>query len=67
MLTDMQKDLANRGITLQFAEIKGPVLDRLRNTPLGETMRDQIFLSTHEAFVAHTLQTSTAKKNTAPV
>lgn len=67
MLTDMQKDLANRGITLQFAEIKGPVLDRLRNTPLGETMRDQIFLSTHEAFVAHTLQTSTAKKNSAPV
>lgn len=67
MLTDIQKNLAARGMTLQFAEIKGPVLDRLRNTPLGETMRDQIFLSTHEAFVAHALQTSTAKKNSSPV
>ncbi len=67
MLTDMQKDLAARNITLQFAEIKGPVLDRLHSTPLGEKMHDQIFLSTHEAFVAHTLQTSTAKKNSSPV
>ena len=67
MLTDMQKGLAARNITLQFAEIKGPVLDRLRSTPLGEKMHDQIFLSTHEAFVAHTLQTSTAKKNSSPV
>ena len=67
MLTDMQKGLAARNITLQFAEIKGPVLDRLRSTPLGEKMHDQIFLSTHEAFVAHTLQTSTAKKNNSPV
>ena len=67
MLTDVQKNLAARHITLQFAEIKGPVLDRLRSTPLGETMRDQIFLSTHEAFVAHAAQTSTAKSNSSPV
>ena len=67
MLTDVQKNLAARHITLQFAEIKGPVLDRLRSTPLGETMRDQIFLSTHEAFVAHALQTSAAKSNSSPV
>lgn len=67
MLTDMQKDLAARNIKLQFAEVKGPVLDRLRSTPLGEKMHDQIFLSTHEAFVAHALQTSTAKKNSSPV
>ena len=67
MLTDMQKDLAARNITLQFAEVKGPVLDRLRSTPLGEKMHDQIFLSTHEAFVAHDLQASTAKKNSTPV
>ncbi len=53
ILTDMEKTLAERGIRLQFAEIKGPVLDRLRSTPLGETMRNQIFLSTHDAFLAH--------------
>jgi len=67
ILTDMQKDLAARRITLQFAEIKGPVLDRLRSTPLGQTMRDQIFLSTHEAFTVHALQRSTAEKNSSPV
>jgi SulP family sulfate permease len=53
ILTDMEKTLAERDIRLQFAEIKGPVLDRLRSTPLGETMRNQIFLSTHDAFLAH--------------
>ena len=58
MLTDMQKGLAARKITLQFAEIKGPVLDRLRSTPLGEIMRDQIYLSTHDAFLAHARQIS---------
>jgi SulP family sulfate permease len=67
MLTDMEKNLAARNIRLQFAEIKGPVLDRLRGTPLGKTMRDQIFLSTHEAFLAHALHTSTAKKNSSTV
>jgi SulP family sulfate permease len=67
MLSDMQKELAARHITLQFAEIKGPVLDRLHSTPLGETMRDQIFLSTHEAFVAHALQTTAAEKKSSPV
>jgi hypothetical protein len=45
--------LAARHISLQFAEIKGPVLDRLRRTSLGDTMRDQIFLSTHDAFLDH--------------
>lgn len=52
MLTGLDKSLAERGIVLQFAEIKGPVLDRLRTTPLGRRMQDRIFLSTHQAFVA---------------
>jgi hypothetical protein len=28
------------------------VLDRLRNTPLGEQMKGRIYLSTHQAFLA---------------
>ena len=52
MLTELERDLAERHIRLHFAEIKGPVLDRLRNTPLGEQMKDRIYLSTHQAFLA---------------
>lgn len=51
MLTELEKTLATRNITLQFAEIKGPVQDRLRQTELGERMQDKIFLSTHQAFL----------------
>ncbi len=51
MLTELEKTLRARHITLQFAEIKGPVHDRLRQTELGERMQDKIFLSTHLAFL----------------
>ena len=51
MLDELEKNLASKGIMLQFAEIKGPVLDRLRDTDLGERMKDRIFLSTHQAFL----------------
>ena len=51
MLTELEKTLAARNITLQFAEVKGPVQDRLQQTELGERMRNKIFLSTHQAFL----------------
>lgn len=54
ILTELEKSLASRNISLQFSEVKGPVLDRLRPTPLGERMKDRIYLSTHQAFLAHT-------------
>lgn len=50
MLDELEKNLAEKNIVLQFAEIKGPVLDRLRHTDLGIRMKDRIFLSTHQAF-----------------
>ncbi len=53
ILTELEQSLASRNISLQFSEIKGPVLDRLRPTPLGERMKDRIYLSTHQAFEAH--------------
>ncbi len=52
MLTELEKSLAARHVLLHFAEIKGPVLDRLRDTPLGERMKHRIYLSTHQAFLA---------------
>ena len=60
MLTELEKNLATRSIALQFAEIKGPVLDRLRPTSLGEVMRERIFLSTHAAFVAYASRINSA-------
>ncbi len=50
MLDELEKNLQAKNINLQFAEIKGPVLDRLLNTDLGQRMQDRIFLSTHQAF-----------------
>ncbi len=60
ILTELEKSLASRNISLQFSEVKGPVLDRLRPTPLGERMKDRIYLSTHQAFLAHTDSTVSA-------
>jgi sulfate permease, SulP family len=50
MLTELNKDLAARGIALHFAEIKGPVLRRLQQAPLLRQLSGKIFMSTHEAF-----------------
>ena len=54
MLDELEKNLQAKGISLQFAEIKGPVLDRLHTTDLGQRMHDRIFLSTHQAFQQYT-------------
>jgi len=55
VLTAWEETLAARGIALQFAEVKGPVLDRLRGTHLGARMKDRIFLSTYQAFTEKTV------------
>lgn len=52
VLTELEASLSERGVSLQFAEVKGPVLDKLKSTALGESMHDRIFLSTHQAFSA---------------
>lgn len=52
MLTELERSLGQRGILLWLAEIKGPVMDRLRGTGLGERLEGRVFLSTHEAFLA---------------
>ncbi|NDC08535.1 MAG: sulfate permease [Oxalobacteraceae bacterium] len=52
MLTELEASLSERGVSLQFAEVKGPVLDKLKSTALGQRMHDRIFLSTHQAFSA---------------
>lgn len=50
VLTDLERSLARRGAALLLSEVKGPVLDRLRGTELGQRLAGRIFLSTHAAF-----------------
>lgn len=52
ILTELEENLSRRGIEMCLAEVKGPVMDRLARTRLGERLKGRIFLSTHEAFVA---------------
>lgn len=51
VLTQLERSLDGRGITLMLAEVKGPVMDRLQQTPLGRRLEQRVFLSTHDAFV----------------
>ena len=52
VLTELEVNLSQRGLALWLAEVKGPVMDRLRGTPLGQRLQERVFLSTHEAFLA---------------
>ena len=50
VLTDLQRDLAARGIRLHLAEVKGPVQDRLMRTPLWPALEGRVHLSVNAAF-----------------
>lgn len=48
-LQRLQVDLRERGITLHLAEVRGPVMDRLKLTELPGALARKPFLSLHEA------------------
>lgn len=50
VLNDLNRDLGGRGIALHFAEVKGPVQDRLIGTPLWQSLSGQVFLSVNDAY-----------------
>jgi SulP family sulfate permease len=50
VLSDLNQDLAGRGIRLHLAEVKGPVQDRLLHTPLWDSLAGRIHLSVNSAF-----------------
>ena len=44
--------LKHTGVTVHLAEVKGPVMDRLKNSPFLQRLQPgQVFLSTHEAMM----------------
>jgi len=50
VLTDINRDLGSRNIRLHLAEVKGPVQDRLTNSPLWKTLSGNVHLSVNSAF-----------------
>lgn len=52
VLTDLNRDLGDRGIRLHLAEIKGPVQDRLMRSPLWSALSGKVYLSVNDAFEA---------------
>ena len=50
VLTDINRDLSERGIRLHLAEVKGPVQDRLQLAPLWKALSGQVHLSVNSAF-----------------
>jgi SulP family sulfate permease len=52
VLTDLNSELGQRGIRLHLAEVKGPVQDRLMNSPLWKALTGQVHLSVNSAFEA---------------
>ena len=50
-LRELNADLLRRGLRLHLAEVRGPVLDALRRSPLPAELSGQIHLSVHRAFV----------------
>jgi SulP family sulfate permease len=55
VLTEFNRDMVNRGVRLHLAEIKGPVQDRLINSPLLQTLSGRVFMSAYEAFEAFSI------------
>ena len=48
-LEEMSHNLEEAGVTLHLAEVKGPVMDRLKNTSFYENMKGKIFFTTDMA------------------
>lgn len=52
VLVSLNEQLHERGIKLHFSEIKGPVMDKLKNSTFLERLHGNIYLSQMEAFCA---------------
>ncbi|QDL56771.1 sulfate permease [Rhodoferax aquaticus] len=50
VLTDINRDLGAKHMRLHFAEVKGPVQDRLVHSALWKGLSGRVYLSVHAAF-----------------
>ena len=61
VLKDINDDLLTRGTRLHLAEVKGPVQDRLRASPLWQALSGEVFLAVNDAY--KTLAGGAARNN----
>lgn len=66
-LAELNRDLLAQGIRLHFAEIKGPVQDRLQHTALWRHLSGQVFLSASAAFDALSATDASRTASTLPL
>lgn len=59
-LCDIDRNLAEQGIALHLAEVKGPVQDRLKKSPLWAALHGKVFLSANAAFEALAAEAASA-------
>ncbi len=53
LLMEWNEKLKGQGITLHLAEVKGPIMDKLKEVNFTDQLNPgRVFLSTHEAFIA---------------
>ena len=52
MLAELEQMLADAGIELHFAEVKGPVMDRLKTCDFLQQLTGRVFLSQYDAWTA---------------
>jgi len=50
-LETLNAELADAGVTFHLAEVKGPVMDRLKRSDFLDRLSGRIFLSTHQAML----------------
>ena len=50
MLENLNTRLGEQGVTLHLAEVKGPVIERLKHDDFCDNLAGQVFLSINEAF-----------------
>ena len=50
VLTNLNRELAEHGVRLHLAEVKGPVQDRLEKSPLWPALSGAVHLSVNETF-----------------
>ena len=49
LLEDMSENLAEMGVVLHLAEVKGPVMDKLKNTAFYEKMKGKVYFTANVA------------------
>lgn len=66
MLANLNRSLKDNGIVLHLAEVKGPIMDKLKQNPFLKELSGRVFLSVNEAYEELAIQTNASSFDQAP-